>query len=384
MAAYLYDAVRTIRGKARPDGALASLMPQDLIAGLVDGLERRGREPRQAQSLVLGCVGQFGDQGGNIALVSKLRAGIPDAASAFTLNNYCVSGLTAIGHAAAQVESGALQCALAGGVEMMSRVPFLGDNAAYYSDERFPRRARFIPVVLAADRLAEAEGISRAELDAVALASQQKAGAAEGRAATFASRIALGTVATDECVRAQTTEQSLAAMQPGFAGLAAQYASALDGPIDHRHTIGHAPPICDGAGLAVVGSAPGAGPAPRAKILAWAEMGGDPHASLLAGFAAMERVLQRTGLTLADFDRIEFMEAFGVVIAKFLRDCKVDPARVNVAGGHIARGHPMGATGAILVSTLLDQLDDCDGTLGLVVATGATGVGSAMVIERLR
>jgi len=295
-----------------------------------------------------------------------------------------VSGLTAIGHAAAQVEAGTIDCALAGGVEMMSRVPFLGDNASYYADTSFPKRKRFIPVALAADRLAEAEGISRAELDAVALASQLKAAVADARPATFASRIALGATALDECVRAQTTAASLAAMQPGFAALASQYADALEGPIDHRHTIGHAPPMCDGAGLALIGGAAAAGSPPRAKILGYADAGGDPYASLLAGFTAMDRVLERTGLEPADFDRIEFMEAFGVVIAKCLRDRAVDPSRVNVAGGHIARGHPMGATGAILVSTLLDQLADADGTLGLVVATGASGVGSAMVIERLR
>lgn len=383
MVAYLYDAVRTIRGKARPDGALAAFKPQELVAGLVDGLERRGRAPRDAEALVLGCVGQVGDQGGNIALVSKLHAAVNEDAHAWTLNNYCVSGLTAIGQAAAQVEAGNLALALAGGVEMMSRVPFLGDHATYYTDTRFPKRTRFIPVVLAADRLAEAEGLSRADLDAVALTSQRRAAAAEASRAMMASRIALGPATADECIRPQTTAESLAAMQAGFAALSQQYADALDGPVDHRHTIGHAPPVCDGAGLAVVGrELPGR--APRARIRAYAESGGDPHASLLAGFAAMRRVLARSGLQLADFDRIEFMEAFAVTIAKFLRDHPVDPAKVNVGGGHIARGHPMGATGAILVSTLLDQLDDADGTLGLVVCSGATGVGSAMVVERLR
>ena len=237
--------------------------------------------------------------------------------------------------------------------------------------------------MLAADRLAQAQGVSRDELDAVALRSQQRAAAGEAQPATFASRITLDASAADECVRPQTSRQSLSAMQPGFAALAAQYADALDGPLDHRHTIGHAPPVCDGAGLALIGCEPLPGERPRARIRGYAESGGDPHASLLAGFTAMERVLQRTGLTLADFDRIEFMEAFAVVIAKFLRDCPVDADRVNVAGGHIARGHPMGATGAILVSTLLDQLDVAGGTLGLVVGTGAAGVGSAMVIERL-
>jgi acetyl-CoA C-acetyltransferase/acetyl-CoA acyltransferase len=262
-------------------------------------------------------------------------------------------------------------------------VPFLGDNASYYTDASLPKRTRFIPVVLAADRLAEAQGISRADLDAVALTSQQRAGAAEASPGLLASRIPLGALAADECTRPQTTAESLAAMPPSFAALAVQYAEALDGPIDHRHTIGHAPPICDGAGLALVGGAPGTGDRARARILGYAESGGDPHASLLAGFSAMERVLARTGLSLADMDRIEFMEAFAVTIAKFQRDYAADPSRVNVGGGHIARGHPMGASGAILVSTLLDALDAADGRLGLVVCSGAAGVGAAMVVERL-
>ncbi len=152
--AYIYDAVRTPRGKARADGGLARLKPQELVAGLVDGLQARGQDARNVEALVLGCVDQVGDQGANIALVSKLHAGVADDAYAFTLNNYCVSGLTAIGHAATQVAAGNLDRALAGGVEMMSRVPFLGDNASYYTDASFPKRTRFIPVVLAADRLA--------------------------------------------------------------------------------------------------------------------------------------------------------------------------------------------------------------------------------------
>ena len=383
MQAYIYDAVRTPRGKARAEGGLAGMKPQELVAGLVDAMQARGHEPRKVEALVLGCVDQVGDQGANIALVSKLHAGVADGAYAFTLNNYCVSGLTAIGHVAMQVAAGNLDRALAGGVEMMSRVPFLGDNATYYTDASFPKRTRFIPVVLAADRLAEEQGISRSQLDAVALTSQRRSGAAEATPALLASRIALGALAADECIRPQTTAESLAAMPPSFAPLAVQYADALDGPIDHRHTIGHAPPICDGAGLALVGGAPGAGDTPRARILAYAESGGDPHASLLAGFTAMERVLAKTGLTLADMDRIEFMEAFAVTIAKFLRDYPADEARVNVGGGHIARGHPMGASGAILVSTLLDALDAADGRLGLVVCSGAAGVGAAMVVERL-
>lgn len=382
MQAWIYDAVRTARGKARPDGGLATLLPQQLVGGLVDALEQRGAQPRGVEALVLGCVGQVGDQGGNIALVSKLHAGIRDEATAFALNNYCVSGLTAIGHVALQVAAGQIDRGLAGGVEMMSRVPFMGDHAGYYTDAAFPKRTRYVPVVIAADRLAEARGVSRRELDAVALVSQQRAAAAESSGVGLASRISVGGLAVDECIRAGTSGESLASMQPAFAGLATQYADAIDGPIDHRHTIAHAPPVCDGAALALVGAAPAGGARPRARILAYAESGGDPHASLTAGFAAMQRALAIAGLTLADMDRIEFMEAFAVTQALFLREYAVDPAKVNVGGGHVARGHPMGASGAILLSTLLDGLDVAAGRLGLVVCSGASGVGAAMVVER--
>jgi acetyl-CoA C-acetyltransferase len=382
MQAWIHDAVRTARGKARPDGGLAALKPQQLVGGLVDALEARGHEPRRVDALVLGCVGQVGDQGGNIALVSKLHAGVRDEAAAFALNNYCVSGLTAIGHVALQVAAGQIERGLAGGVEMMSRVPFMGDQASYYTDASFPNRTRYVPVALAADRLAQTRGVSRQELDAVALVSQQRAAAAEAAGTGLASRVAVGGLAVDECIRPKTSAQSLADLQPAFGGLAAQYADALEGPLEHRHTISHAPPVCDGAGLALIGGATGGDTAPRARIVAYAESGGDPQASLLAGFTAMQRALRQAGLTLADMDRIEFMEAFAVTQALFLREHSVDPQRVNVGGGHVARGHPMGASGAILLSTLLDALDVANGRFGLVVCSGASGVGAAMIVER--
>jgi acetyl-CoA C-acetyltransferase len=387
-SAYLFDVVRSPRGKARADGGLAPLKPQELIRQLCASLDARldGATTARAEALLLGCVGQVGAQGGNIALVSKLHSGLPDTAAAYTLNNYCVSALTAIGQAAAMVKSGQVRTALAGGVEMMSRVPFMADAADYYTDATMPARSRYIPVVLAADRLAEDEGIDRATLDACALRSQQRAAAAERNAALMRSRIPMtrpdgGTLAVEECIRPQTSAASLAAMQPAFAELANTYADALGRRVDHRHTIAHAPPICDGASLALVGSNDGSH-RPRARIVAYAECGGDPYASLLAGIGAMDRVLEQAGMQLGDVDCIEFMEAFAVTIAKFLRDRNVDPERVNVAGGHLAKGHPMGASGGILLSTLLDVLEARGGTTGLVVASGAAGVGAAMLIER--
>ena len=379
MSVYIHDAVRTPRGRARADGGLAAETPQLLIATLVEALAARGREPRQARLLALGCVGHVGAQGGHIAMVAKLKAGLDPAMAAHSINNFCASGLTAIGHAAAAVAAGTVTHALAGGVEMLSRVPFMSDRADYYTATDMAPVDRYIPVALAADMLAEAEGIGRLELDAVALASQSRAADAEDRPALQASRIPVAGLAHDEAVR-QVTAESLSAMPSAFSPLADAYRSVIgDAPIDHRHTVGHAPPMTDGAGLALLGPRDGA----RARIVAFAEAGGDARASLLAGFAAMDCALARAGMTLADMDRIEFMEAFAVTIAKFMRDRRPDPDRVNVGGGHIAKGHPMGATGAILLSTLLDALDACDGRHGLVVTTGAQGVGVAMVVERL-
>lgn len=381
--AFIYNSLRTVRGKAKADGGLADHSPQDLVKALIDGLEERGSPARASDGLILGCVGQIGDQGGHIALISKLHGGVRDEAFANTVNNFCVSGLTAIGHAAASVANGGSRSVLAGGVEMMSRVGFMADQATYYTDPNPPKRWRYIPVVLAADRLAGDEGITREQMDAVALMSQQRSAMAEHSSSLLASRMSIGALSTEECVRPQTTADALAAMEPAFAGLADTYAPALDAPVQSRLTMAHAPPVADGAGLALIARKdPGIG-APRARILAYAESGGDPRASLLAGFTAMDRALKSAGLTLKQMDAIEFMEAFAVTIAKFLRDRDVDPDRVNIGGGHLSKGHPMGATGAILLSSLLDALDTVEGTLGLVVATGASGVGAAMIVERI-
>src|SRR4051794_37645245 len=210
--AYLFDVVRAPRGKARADGGLAPLKPQELIRQLCASLDTRLDDEAcsRAEALLLGCVGQIGAQGGNIALVSKFHSGLSDSAAAYTLNNYCVSALTAIGQAASMVGSGQVRNALAGGVEMMSRVPFMADGADYYTDATMPARSRYIPVALAAERLAENEGIDRAALDACALRSQQRAAAAEMSAALSRSRIAItrpdGTsLAIEECIRPQTT-----------------------------------------------------------------------------------------------------------------------------------------------------------------------------------
>ena len=379
MKALIVDAVRTPRGKARPDGGLAQETPHGLVAKLVQAIEDRGGSPRDVDQLILGCVGQVGAQGGHIGMVAKFAAGLTDRTVTHTLNNFCASGLSAIGNAAAAIEAGQVDRALAGGVEMMSRVGFMADGADYYTAEEFEPRLRYIPVALAADLLAVKLGITREQLDSVALESQRLSALAEEVPALLASRITIGALDREEAVRPSTAER-FAKLPPAFAELAKAYTGPLEGQaIEHRHTVAHAPPMADGAGLALLASSGSA----RARILAYAEAGGDPRDSLLAGFDAIDRALSTVGLGLPDMDRIEFMEAFAVVAAHFLKSRPVDPAKVNVSGGHLAKGHPMGATGAILTSTLLDALDESGGRLGLVVATGAQGVGAAMVVERL-
>ena len=385
---FIYDAVRTPRGKARDGGGLAALTPHELVRQLTCSLDERCGDT-EPDGLVLGCVGQFGSQGGNIALVSKLHSELPDETTALTVNNYCVSGLTAMGLAASKIAVGEWACALGGGVEMMSQAGFLGDCATYYTDTTFPSRTRFIPVALAADRLARAENISRDALDHVALISQERAARAETKKELVKSRIAVRkqvgdiALAAEECIRPQTTTESLAELPAAFSTLAADYRDALAGDdFPAVHTISHAPPICDGAGLALLG-AKNINSSPRARIVSFADAGGDPVMSLTAGFAAMEKALSRADLDLSDMGAIEFMEAFGVTIAKFLRDYPVDPNRVNMSGGHLAKGHPLGATGAILASTLLDCLEFANARYGMVVATGASGAGAAMILEKL-
>ncbi|HEX4846901.1 MAG TPA: acyl-CoA thiolase, partial [Novosphingobium sp.] len=305
---YLYDALRTPRGKARADGGLAGLTPPELVGVLIDGLrERTGDACANPGALLLGCVTQSGAQGGHVAMAAKQYSGLPDDCAAQTLNNYCSSGLSAIGHGVAMVASGQEDRVLAGGIEMMSRVPFLSDRADFYTDTALVPRRRFIPPVLAADRLAHVRGITRAQLDACALVSQQRAEGSDADPVLQASRLAAGKLTGEECIRRGTTAERLAALPGAFGALQADYAEALEGEtFEALHSLSHAPPICDGAGLALLGTR-GLGPSPRARVLAYAESGGDPAASLTAGFAAMDKALARAGLGLGAMDRIEFM-----------------------------------------------------------------------------
>ncbi len=383
MDVFIQDAVRTPRGKGRASGGLANETPHSLIGHLVDALEDRTAFSREAvDSLTLGCVGQVGAQGGHAAMTAKIHADLSPGCTAHSLNNFCASGLSAIGLAAAAVQCGHAARALAGGVEMLSRVPFMADRADYYSDQSFAPEKRYIPVALAADRLADAQGITQAAMDAIALRSQTRAAATDADSVLQRSRIAVAGLDRDEAIR-PTTAEALAGQTAAFADLSQQWSHALDGAsVDHRMTLSHAPPMTDGAALALIGSRDAVA-APRARIVSFAEAGGEARPSLLAGMSAVGIARDRAGLARGAMGRLALMDAFAPPGALLARDFAPDLDRVNVTGGHIAKGHPMGATGAILLSTLLDALGAAGGRYGLVVVTGAQGVGAAMVVERL-
>jgi acetyl-CoA C-acetyltransferase len=395
---FIFDALRTPRAKGKEGGTLGTVAPAELVRQLVRALaDRHGEAVTDIEHLSLGCVGQVGAQGGHIALVSKLHSGLPESASAWSLNNYCTSGLTALAGVVDRISAGSADFAMAGGVESMSQVPFMGDRASYYADPAFSLSLRYLPVALSADVLAAREGIDRDMLDDITLESHARAARAEQSAEAHKSRISIvdeaGKVllAHDEYVRDGLGRQDLARFEPAFGGLGKAYAPVLKSALglDHLppvHTVVHCPGVADGAGLAVAGTAEAGqrrGLTPRAQVLAHAEAGGDPVIALTAGRTAMQRALERAGLRLEEIDVIEYMESFAVVPALFYRDCAVDPARVNIFGGHVARGHPLGASGAILLSTLLDAMDAREARTGLLVTTAASGIGSAMVLQRV-
>lgn len=401
MDVYVFDAVRTPRGKGRPGGSLAAVPPVALVEQLVRALERRnGPEAvHAAEHFTLGCVTQVGGQGGHIALAARIRAGLPDSLACLTINNFCVSGLSAIADAARRVATGQAELALAGGVESMSQTPFLADGADYYTDMGLARRMGWAPVGLAADLMATRERLPREALDAMVLRSHQRAAAAwregryDGRVIPITGADGAVALAIDENIRDFGDGAALARLEPVFASAGAQgydgiliaNTPGLD-RIQHLHTVAHCPPISDGAALVLVGSAEAGrrhGLKPLARIRAVAESADDHVLQLTAGFRAMEKALARAGLAIGEVGAVEFMEAFAAAPALFERDYPCDPARVNPNGGHLAMGHPMGATGAVLTASLLDDMIQLDAETGLVAATGGVGVGAAMVLDRV-
>lgn len=390
MDAWILDTVRTPRGKGRPGGALSEVRPVELVGGLLDALRERGLVTELVEDIVLGCVTQSGEQGANLAKIAALWSGWPDHVSGATINRFCASGLDAVQLAAVKVATGMEQVVVAGGVESMSRVPIFSDKGAWFSDREVAKKTGFVQMGFAADLVATLHGLERADLDAYAARSHQRAVRAEEEGRFSRSMIAWGDVlGSDELVREGMSAEKLAGFDPLFAherseALARARYPAL-GTIRHVHHRANSPSLADGAALLTVASRAGAdalGVAPRAQILSWANASVEPVQMLTASTLAARKALDRAGLELDDVDLFEVNEAFAAVAVATQRELGIDPERYNVNGGALAAGHAMGATGAILAITCLDELERRGGDIGLVAIAGGAGLGSAMVIRR--
>jgi acetyl-CoA C-acetyltransferase len=399
-SAYIFDALRTPRGKNR-GGALHGTKPVDLVVGLLDELVPRnpGLDLDAIDDLVLGVVSPVGEQGGDIARTAALVGGLPEAVPGVQLNRFCASGLEAVNTAAAKVLAGD-RFVLAGGVESMSRVPMGSDGGAYHQDPTTAYDHYFVPQGIGADLIATLDGFSREDVDAYALASQQRAETAwrEGR---FARSIVPVTdmngvlvLDTDEHRRPESTPESLAALPPAFArpgdeggfdAVALQRYPQVE-RIQHVHTAANSSGIVDGAALLVVGSREAgerAGLVPRARVVSTAVVGSEPTIMLTGPRPATQKALDRAGMTVEDIDLFELNEAFAAVVLRWMNELKIPHERVNVNGGAIAMGHPLGATGAMILGTLLDELERRDLQRGLATLCVGAGMGIATIIERV-
>ncbi|MFC8045316.1 acetyl-CoA C-acetyltransferase [Nocardia sp. NPDC057353] len=397
---FVYDAFRTPRGRGR-GGALHGVKPITLVTGLLAALRERnpGLDPARVDDLVLGCVSPLRDQGADIARIAAIAAGLPDTVAGMQLNRFCASGLEAVNTAAQKIASGWESLVLAGGVESMSRVPMGSDGGAWANDPETALATGFVPQGIGADLIATLENFTRTDVDAYAAESQRRAAAAWDNGwfaksvVPVRDRNGVQLLARDEHPRAGTTVETLAALKPAFA------AAGRDGfdavalqkyhwveRIEHVHTGGNSSGIVDGAALVVLGNERvGAelGLTPRARIVAGAVSGSDPTIMLTGPAPATRKALATAGLTVDDIDLFEINEAFSAVALRFLRDLDLPHEKVNVNGGAIALGHPLGATGAMLVGTVLDELERRELRRGLVTLCVGGGMGIATIVERV-
>ena len=397
--AFIYDAIRTPRGKAKSDGGLTDLTPFELLKVLYDALEQRTHlDKNQVEDVVLGCVTQVGEQGGNIAKASLLYSGWPDEVPGLTVNRYCSSGIDAINIAAMKVMTGQAQCTIAGGIEMMSRVPMLSDKATLFSDSVQALRHRMLMMGSGADLIASLFGMSRQQVDGVAFNSQQRAAHARDQG-WFTSIIPVFNpvkdimVSADECIREETSMDELAALEPYFADIGALGVDALQRQehpqlesINHVHTAGNSPAMADAASLILIGDGPLSeklGQPARARIVAVATVCDDPLEVVSGCAKATATLMRKQGLNSSDIDLFELHEAFAATSIKCQRDLSISDEKLNVNGGCIALGHPMGATGGIMMGTLIDELERRQLKTGIVAASGAAGSGTAILIECL-
>lgn len=400
MEAYIYDAVRTVRGKGNKKGALMSVTPTELSTQVLKALkDRNDLDTDLVEDVILGCVSQVKDQGVNIAKSAAQQSGYGDHLCGVTLNRFCGSGLEAINQAAAYVRAGFTDLLVAGGVESMSRVPMGSDGGGFLLDPEQAIPGKMVPQGISADLIASKFGYSREDVDKFAFESQMRASKAESEG-RFKSRIAvqdvngLAVLNTDENIRPSTTLEGLGNLQPSFAmmGQMGGYdAVAIDKypeieEINHVHHAGNSSAIVDGASVALIGNkAVGEkmGLKPRFKIRAAAVVGTDPTIMLIGPAPASKKALKQAGMNASDIDLFEVNEAFAAVPMYFMEEMGVDHSVVNVNGGAIALGHPLGSTGCMLTGTLMDELERRDLSTGLVTLCIGGGMGIATIIERI-
>ncbi len=400
--AYIYDAVRTPRGKGRPDGALHEVSSVALSAGILNAVKaRNGLDGHAVEDVIWGNVTQVGEQGGCLARSAVLLSDLDQSIPGLAINRFCASGMEAINLAANQVKGGAGQAYIAGGVEMMGRVAMGSDGAAIAVDPALAMKTYFVPQGISADIIATEYGFTRDMADALAVESQRRAAAAwaENRFARsivpVTDRNGLTILAQDEYMRPGTDMATLAALKPafkdmgevmpGFDKIALMKYPHLE-RIDHIHHAGNSSGIVDGAAALLIGNAEfgrAQGLKPRARIRATAKIGTDPTIMLTGPVPVTEKILRDSGMAIGDIDLFEVNEAFASVVLRFQQAFGVDPTRVNVNGGSIAMGHPLGATGAIIIGTLLDELERTGKSTGLATLCIASGMGAATIIERV-
>ena len=398
--AYVFDAIRTPRGKGKKDGSLHEVKPVNLLAGLLNQLQtRNGFDTALVDDVVMGIVSPIGEQGSVLPKVAALKAGWDFRCAGVQVNRFCASGLEAVNLAAQKVRSGWEDLVVAGGVESMSRVPIGSDGGAWAQDPETNSATLFVPQGIGADLIATLDGFSRADVDAFALESQRRATAA--RAAGYFSRSVVPVrdfldqviLEEDEFIKPQTTLEGLAALKPSFEQLGAMGFDAVAlqrypqvERINHVHHAGNASGIVDGAAAVLIGSELAArqhGLTPRARIVATALSGADPTIMLTGPMPATLKALARAGLNIGQIDLFEVNEAFAAVPMRFMKELGVPHEKVNVNGGAIAMGHPLGATGAMILGTLIDELHRRQLRYGLATLCVGGGMGIATIVERL-
>lgn len=398
--AYIFDAVRTPRGIGKDKGSLYVVRPTDLLATTLRALRDRNElDTSQVEDVVIGCVTQTGEQGGCIARFAALQAGYDQGAAGHTVNRYCGSGLEAINQGAARVASGYSDLIVAGGVESMSRVP-MGCDGGVMFDPAFQWEVGTVPQGISADLVATLRGFSREDVDAFALASQKRAVAARDGGKFKKSVVPVVDAAgisildQDEYPRADTTLEKLGELKPAFEMIGVQFqmdaltrrAYPYVDKINHVHTAGNSSGIVDGSAVVLIGSAEkgkALGLKPRAKIRAAVTIGDEPILMLDGPIPATKRALEKAKMNIKDIDLFEVNEAFAAVPLAFMKGLNVDHDRVNVNGGAIALGHPLGATGAVLLSTVIDNLEERNKSVGLVTLCIGGGMGIATIVERV-